>query len=77
MHLLCGVLEMRQQIFRNLGLTDQPGFDIFTAMVAGLIDQQLGNDPGCGGRHCRNRGSISGRRRQPSLSVADAKPAGD
>jgi hypothetical protein len=32
------VLEMGQQIFRNLGMTDQRDFDIFTAMVAALIN---------------------------------------
>lgn len=56
-----GVLEMGQQIFRHPGLTDQRGFDILTAMVAGLIDQQLANDPG-GTRWLalQNRRSISG-----------------
>ena len=34
------VLEMGQQIFRNLGMTDQRDFDMFTAMVAALINQQ-------------------------------------
>jgi hypothetical protein len=36
------VLEMGRQIFRNPGLTDQRDFDIFTAMVAALINQQPG-----------------------------------
>jgi hypothetical protein len=56
-----GVLEMGQQIFRHLGLTDRRGFDIFTTMVAGLIDQRLANDPG-GTRWLalQNRRSISG-----------------
>ena len=40
------VLELGQQIFRKLGLTDPSDFDIFTAIVAGLINQQLANDPG-------------------------------
>ena len=40
------VFELGQQIFRKLGLTDPSAFDIFTAIVAGLINQQLANDPG-------------------------------
>ena len=40
------VLEMGKQIFRNLGLTDSSDFDIATAIIAGLINQQLANDPG-------------------------------
>jgi AcrR family transcriptional regulator len=40
------VFELGQRIFRNLGLTDSSDFDIFTAIVAGLINQQLANDPG-------------------------------
>jgi AcrR family transcriptional regulator len=40
------VFEMGQQIFRNLGLNDSSDFDMFTAIVAGLINQQLANDPG-------------------------------
>jgi AcrR family transcriptional regulator len=40
------VLELGKQIFRDLGLTDPADFDIFTAIVAGLINQQIANDPG-------------------------------
>jgi AcrR family transcriptional regulator len=40
------VLELGKQIFRNLDLTDPSDFDIFTAIIAGLINQQLANDPG-------------------------------
>jgi AcrR family transcriptional regulator len=40
------VWELEQQLFRNLGLTDPADFDIATAMIAGLINQQLANDPG-------------------------------
>jgi AcrR family transcriptional regulator len=40
------VFELGQQIFRRLGLTDPSDFDIFTAISAGLINQQLANDPG-------------------------------
>jgi AcrR family transcriptional regulator len=40
------VFEMGQEIFRKIGLTDPSDFDIFTAIIAGLINQQLANDPG-------------------------------
>jgi AcrR family transcriptional regulator len=40
------VLELGKQVFRNLGLSDGPDFDIFTAIVAGMINQQLANDLG-------------------------------
>ena len=40
------VFELGQQIFRKMGLTDPSDFDIFTAIVAGLVNQQLANDPG-------------------------------
>jgi AcrR family transcriptional regulator len=40
------VLELGKQIFRNVGLTDPSDFDIFTAIGAGLVNQQLANDPG-------------------------------
>jgi AcrR family transcriptional regulator len=40
------VLELAQQIFRNLGLTDLSDFDIATAIIAGMINQQIANDPG-------------------------------
>lgn len=40
------VLELGKQIFHNLGLTDPSDFDIWTAIIAGLINQQLANDPG-------------------------------
>jgi AcrR family transcriptional regulator len=40
------VFTLGQQIFRKLGLSDQSDFDIFTAISAGLINQQLANDPG-------------------------------
>jgi AcrR family transcriptional regulator len=40
------VLELEQQLFRNLGLSDPADFDIGGAMIAGLINQQLANDPG-------------------------------
>jgi AcrR family transcriptional regulator len=40
------MFELGQQIFRNVGLTDPSDFDIFTAISAGLVSQQLANDPG-------------------------------
>jgi AcrR family transcriptional regulator len=40
------VLELGQQIFRNIGLTDPSDFDISGAIINGLINQQLANDPG-------------------------------
>jgi AcrR family transcriptional regulator len=40
------VLELGQQLFRNLGLTDPSDGDICDAMVVGMINQQLANDPG-------------------------------
>jgi AcrR family transcriptional regulator len=40
------VLELGKRIFRDLGLTEESDFDIFTAIVAGLINQQIANDPG-------------------------------
>jgi len=39
-------LELGQQIFRSIGLSDPADFDIGTAIIAGLINQQLANDPG-------------------------------
>ena len=39
------VLEMGKQIFRNLGLTDPADFDIATAIISGMVNQQLANDP--------------------------------
>src|SRR5918994_97718 len=40
------VLELGKQIFRSLGLTDLSDGDIWDAMVVGMINQQLANDPG-------------------------------
>jgi AcrR family transcriptional regulator len=40
------VLEQGRQFFHNLGLTDLSDLDIWTAMIAGLINQQIANDPG-------------------------------
>jgi AcrR family transcriptional regulator len=40
------VLELGQQLFRSLGLTDASDGDIWDAMVVGMINQQLANDPG-------------------------------
>jgi AcrR family transcriptional regulator len=40
------VLEMGRQLFRDRGLSDTDDFDIWVAMIGGLINQQLANDPG-------------------------------
>ena len=40
------VYELGQQVFRDLGLTDQSDNDIWDALIVGLINQQLANDPG-------------------------------
>jgi AcrR family transcriptional regulator len=40
------VLELGRQLLRNAGVTESSDFDIGTAMIAGLINQQLANDPG-------------------------------
>jgi hypothetical protein len=40
------VLELGQRIDARLGLTDPGDFDISTAIIAGMVNQQLANDPG-------------------------------
>jgi AcrR family transcriptional regulator len=40
------VLEMGRQVFRDRGLSDTDDYDIWVAMIGGLINQQLANDPG-------------------------------
>jgi AcrR family transcriptional regulator len=40
------VWELGEQISRSLGLTDQSDNDIWDAMIVGMINQQLANDPG-------------------------------
>ena len=40
------VLELGKQVFSDLGLTDPSDFDIGGALIAGMINQQLANDPG-------------------------------
>lgn len=40
------VIEMGRQLFRERGLSDTDDFDIWVAMIGGLINQQLANDPG-------------------------------
>src|SRR5919112_730292 len=40
------VLELGGQLFRDLGLNDPSDSDIWTAMIEGMINQQLANDPG-------------------------------
>lgn len=43
------VLEQGRQLFGDLGLGDSADFDIWVALIGGLVNQQLANDPG-GGR---------------------------
>jgi AcrR family transcriptional regulator len=40
------VLELGNQLLRDLGLNDPSDSDIWTAMIDGMINQQLANDPG-------------------------------
>ena len=40
------VLELGRQLLRDLGLTDPADFDIGGAIIGGMINQQLANDPG-------------------------------
>ena len=40
------VLEMGRQLFRDVGLSDGGDFDIWVALIGGLVNQQLANDPG-------------------------------
>jgi len=40
------VYELGEQVFRDLGLTEESDSDIWDAMVVGMINQQLANDPG-------------------------------
>jgi AcrR family transcriptional regulator len=40
------VLELGQRLDASLGLTDPGDFDISTAIIAGMVNQQLANDPG-------------------------------
>jgi AcrR family transcriptional regulator len=40
------VLELGKQVLRDVGLTDPSHLDMFTAISAGLINQQIANDPG-------------------------------
>lgn len=40
------VLEQGHQLFLKLGLADRADFDIWTALLGGLVNQQLANDPG-------------------------------
>jgi AcrR family transcriptional regulator len=40
------VIERLRERLRRLGVTDEAGVDLYTAMVEGLVDQQLANEPG-------------------------------
>jgi AcrR family transcriptional regulator len=40
------VLELGRQIFHHYGITDAGIFDISVALIGGMVNQQLANDPG-------------------------------
>ena len=40
------VLDLGRKTVGDLGVTDPGDFDIFAAMISGMINQQLANDPG-------------------------------
>jgi hypothetical protein len=40
------VLVQLRCLLMGLGISDESGADLFTALLAGLIDQQLANEPG-------------------------------
>lgn len=40
------VLERLRRELATIGIRDRAGMDIFTALVGGMVDQQLANDPG-------------------------------
>lgn len=40
------VLELLRGELATIGVRDEAGVDLFTAMVGGLVDQQLANEPG-------------------------------
>jgi hypothetical protein len=40
------VLDQFRGFLARLGISDEAGVDLFTALVRGLIDQQIANDPG-------------------------------
>ena len=40
------VLDRGVEVLTNLGVTDRGHFDIWLALLGGLVDQQLANDPG-------------------------------
>jgi AcrR family transcriptional regulator len=40
------VLQQAEDLVRGLGVTDRGDFDIWLALVGGLVNQQLANDPG-------------------------------
>ena len=40
------VLTSAREVFRDLGLHDADAFDIWIALIGGLVDQHFANDPG-------------------------------
>ena len=39
-------LERSRRMFKELGITDPKHLDMWTALLTGLVDQQISNDPG-------------------------------
>ena len=40
------VVERGRQLLRDLGVNDSADYDIWVALIGGLVNQQLANDPG-------------------------------
>ena len=40
------MFKQGEELFLNLGVNDPAGPDLYTAMIGGMINQQLANDPG-------------------------------
>jgi hypothetical protein len=40
------VFKQGEELFLNLGVNDPAASDLYTAMIDGMINQQLANDPG-------------------------------
>src|SRR5690242_20689166 len=53
------VWELARDHFARIGLTDEEDLDLFSAVVSGLVDAQLANDPG-GDRYARQLGRAIG-----------------
>ena len=40
------VLDVAREQLSSIGITDTAALDLWTALITGLVDQQLSNDPG-------------------------------